>query len=109
MTTNLDLLPLNVLLFRYFTYNWLMKPVSGDMWEQAAAFRHNVLVRRWLPSYMLKYIFICLICLAGIQFFDQYLSWIYVAGFFGLSFAVMVVNLVTTFVIWAFLSVWKDY
>ena len=45
------------LLYRYFFFNWLFKDVGqGDVFERAAAQRHNREQARWLPTYMLRWL-----------------------------------------------------
>lgn len=45
------------LLYRYFFFGWLFKDVSqGDMFERAAAMRHNREQARWLPLYMMRWL-----------------------------------------------------
>jgi hypothetical protein len=45
------------LLYRYFFFNWLFKDVGrGDVFQRAAAVRHNREQARWLPTYMLRWL-----------------------------------------------------
>jgi len=45
------------LLYRYFFFGWLFKDVgSGDVFERAAAVRHNREQARWLPTYMMRWL-----------------------------------------------------
>jgi len=45
------------LLYRYFFFGWLFKDAgSGDMFERAAAVRHNREQARWLPTYMMRWL-----------------------------------------------------
>lgn len=45
------------LLFRYFFFTWLFKDVDeGDVFQRAAAQRHNREQARWLPTYMLRWL-----------------------------------------------------
>ena len=62
-------LPFRTLLYRYFFFGWLFKDVNrgGDMFERAAAMRHNRRMAGWLPKYMLRWLWWSLIfyALAG--------------------------------------------
>jgi hypothetical protein len=45
------------LLYRYFFFGWLFREVSsGNLFERAAAVRHNREQARWLPTYMLRWL-----------------------------------------------------
>jgi len=45
------------LLYRYFFFGWLFKDVgSGDMFQRAAAVRYNREQARWLPTYMMRWL-----------------------------------------------------
>ncbi len=44
------------LLYRYFFFEWLFKNAGqGDIFERAAAWRHNRDASRWLPLYMKRW------------------------------------------------------
>ena len=63
-------LPFRTLLYRYFFFGWLFKEVNvaGDMFERAAAVRHNRRMAAWLPTYMLRWLWWALLFygLAGV-------------------------------------------
>lgn len=45
------------LLYRYFFFGWLFKDVNhGNLFERAAAWRHNQQQARWLPTYMRRWL-----------------------------------------------------
>lgn len=45
------------LVHRYFFFGWLFKDVGpGDLFERAAAVRYNREQARWLPTYMLRWL-----------------------------------------------------
>jgi hypothetical protein len=45
------------LLYRYFFFGWLFKDVNtGNVFERAAAWRHNRDQARWLPTYMRRWL-----------------------------------------------------
>ena len=45
------------LLYRYFFFDWLFEDAAhGDVFQRAAAWRHNHEQARWLPLYMWRWI-----------------------------------------------------
>jgi len=53
------------LLHRYFFYGWLFRDASaGSYLERAAALAHNRVQSRWLPRYLMRWLFISACCLA---------------------------------------------
>jgi hypothetical protein len=45
------------LLYRYFFFSWLFRDVSrGNLFERAAAWRHNRSQAHWLPVYMRRWL-----------------------------------------------------
>lgn len=59
-------MPFSVVLFRYLWPFWLFKDASrGDRVARAAAYRHNRSMRIYLPGYLMKWIFNCLITFAS--------------------------------------------
>ena len=45
------------LLYRYFFFGWLFKDVNhGNVFERAAAWRHNRTQARWLPTYLRRWL-----------------------------------------------------
>ena len=52
-------MPFSALLYRYFFYDWLFRDASsGNLWQRAAAWRHNREQARWLPTYMRRWVVI---------------------------------------------------
>ncbi len=52
-------MPFSTLLYRYFFFGWLFRDVSsGNMFERAAAMRYNREQARWLPTYMLRWLWL---------------------------------------------------
>lgn len=51
-------LPFRVLLYRYLFFTWLFQDMgrARNLFERAAAWRHNQAQSRWLPLYMLRYL-----------------------------------------------------
>lgn len=53
----MDELSFGSLLYRYFFYGWLFKDVNrGNLFERAAAWRHNQDQSRWLPCYARRWV-----------------------------------------------------
>jgi hypothetical protein len=47
----------STLLYRYFFFGWLFKDVTrGNLFERSAAWRYNREQARWLPTYMLRWL-----------------------------------------------------
>ena len=47
----------HTLLYRYFFFGWLFKDVGrGNLFERAAALRYNREQARWLPVYLLRWL-----------------------------------------------------
>ena len=45
------------LLYRYFFFGWLFQDVNqGNVFQRAAAWRHNQAQARWLPTYMRRWL-----------------------------------------------------
>jgi hypothetical protein len=52
-------LPFRTLLYRYFFFGWLFKETGvGDVFERAAAERHNREQARWLPVYIMRWLWL---------------------------------------------------
>ena len=65
----MDTLPFRTLLYRYFFFGWLFKETSiGDLFERAAAERHNRQQARWLPVYIVRWLWLglCLYALGRV-------------------------------------------
>ena len=59
-------LAFRTLLYRYFFFDWLFKDVTrGNLFERAAAWRYNREQARWLPTYMLRWLW-CGLLLYGL-------------------------------------------
>lgn len=47
------------LLYRYFFFSWLFKDVgTGNLFERAAAARYNREQARWLPTYVVRWLWL---------------------------------------------------
>ena len=55
------------LLYRYFFFGWLFRDATrGNLFERAAAWRHNQAQAHWLPTYMRRWLVVGLmLCAAG--------------------------------------------
>lgn len=50
-------LEFRTLLYRYFFFGWLFKDVTrGNLFERAAAWRYNREQARWLPTYLVRWL-----------------------------------------------------
>ncbi len=57
---------LTQLLYRYWFYGWLFRDVNqGNVFERAAAARHNQSLSRWLPTYLLRWTVLGVFCFAA--------------------------------------------
>lgn len=62
------------LLYRYFFFGWLFKDVNrGNLLERAAAWRHNQVQARWLPTYMKRWMW-CAILLYLLGSFAEFVA-----------------------------------
>jgi hypothetical protein len=58
-------LPFRTLLYRYFFFDWLFKDAGrGDVFERAAAWRHNCEQAHWLLTYMRRWLWFGLVLYA---------------------------------------------
>ncbi len=65
IASHYDDMPLSLVLFRYLWPFWLFKDASrGDRLTRAAAYRHNRSMRVYLPGYLMKWTFGCLMAFA---------------------------------------------
>jgi hypothetical protein len=52
-------LPFSTLLYRYFFFDWLFRiPTGDDRFEKGLAKQHNRRQARWLPVYMLRWLWL---------------------------------------------------
>ena len=106
---------LSYLLYLYIWPFWLFRDVrEGNLFEQAAAFRHNREQRGYLPGYLVKWSVLLVFLLALMWGFEQmalaYWGWAtcctLLAGAAGVLAALAVVVLVVTGVAYLFLCRW---
>jgi hypothetical protein len=99
-------LPFRVLLYRYIFFAWLFQDMSRqrNMFDRAAAWRHNQHQARWLPLYMLRYAVLGLILL-GLGWLAEMLSPALSALFY-VPGSMTVPMLAVTGVAWTGLRAW---
>jgi hypothetical protein len=57
MAGTVNELPFRTLLYRYFFFDWLFKDVNTqDGFERGLALQHNKRQAKWLPTYMLRWL-----------------------------------------------------
>ena len=63
------------LLYRYFFFGWLFRDVTrGNLFERAAAWRHNQAQAHWLPTYMRRWLVFGVLAYAGGAFVEMVLG-----------------------------------
>jgi hypothetical protein len=68
-------LPFRTVLYRYFFFGWLFKDVAaGNLFERAAAARYNRQQARWLPTYVLRWLWLGLVFYAVAGFLELMLE-----------------------------------
>jgi len=66
-----DEISLTLLLVRYWWPFWLFKDASdGDLFARSAAYQHNREKRIYLPGYLAKWVFICVLALVLTSYFE---------------------------------------
>jgi uncharacterized ion transporter superfamily protein YfcC len=79
------------LLYRYFFFGWLFKDTDqSDVFQRAAAFRHNHEQTRWLPTYARRWIVLGLLLYALAGYTEILLGLPELAAFFYLPAALFV-------------------
>ena len=65
----------SALLHRFFFYGWLFRDAStGTFLERAAALAHNREQSKWLPTYLLRWLVIAILCLAIASYCESILG-----------------------------------
>jgi hypothetical protein len=76
-------LSFRTLLYRYFFFDWLFKDARrGDVFQRAAAWRHNHEQARWLPVYMWRWLCFGLVLYGLGRYFDVLLDLPELSSFF---------------------------
>lgn len=97
---------LHSLLYRYWFWGWLFVDLreAAGVYQRAAAWRHNVAQRRYLPVYMRRWLFVTAANLGVAAVLEKALAWMLSAAFFYTNGCIAVVVLLVTFVGWLFLG-----
>lgn len=97
MGSNVNELSFFTLVYRYLFFSWLFRRIDiGSDLERAAAIRHNREQARWLPTYMLRWMWVSLVLYALAGFLDLVLEatglsmLLYAASAMCLSFTVTI-------------------
>ena len=98
---NVNDLPFSTLLYRYFFFGWLFRDAAaGTLLERAAIQRHNRQQARWLPVYVLRWLWLGLLLYAVAGVLDLLLAAPVMAMFFYAASAMSVSFTVTIVVAW---------
>lgn len=92
--------------YRYWFWEWLfvdLRQVPG-VYQRAAAWRHNMSRRRYLPIYMRRWLVITAANLGVAAVREKALAWMPSAALFYTNGCIAVVVLFVTFVGWLFLG-----
>jgi hypothetical protein len=101
---------LRSLLYRYWFWEWLfidLHKVVG-VYQRAAAWRHNVGQRRYLPIYMRRWLVVTAANLGVAAVLEKALAWMLSAAFFYTNGCIAVCVLFVTFVGWLVLGCAAD-
>ncbi len=75
--------PFSTLLYRYFFFDWLFEDASrGNVFERAAAWRHNCEQAHWLLTYMRRWLWCGLVLYAFGGYFELLLGLQQLSAFF---------------------------
>lgn len=97
---------LRSLLYRYWFWEWLFVDLSRvrDVYQRAAAWRHNVAQRRHLPTYMRRWLVVTAANIGVAAVLEKALAAMLSAAFFYTNGCIAVCVLVVTFIGWLFLG-----
>ena len=97
---------LHSLLYRYWFWEWLFMDMSRirDVYQRAAAWRHNVAQRRHLPTYMRRWLVVTAANIGVAAVLEKALAAMLSAAFFYTNGCIAVCVLAVTFVGWVFLG-----
>jgi hypothetical protein len=98
------------LLYRYWFWEWLFvdpRKVAG-VYQRAAAWRHNVSQRRYLPIYMRRWLVVTAANLGVAAVMEKMLAWMLSAAVFYTNTCIAVCVLFVTFVGWLLLGTMQD-
>ena len=84
-------LPFSSLLYRYFFFEWLFKDVRcGNVWQDAAAWRHNKAQAHWLLTYIRRWTVLCVLMFGVAAFCETVLGSPILSVFFYVAVALAV-------------------
>ena len=97
---------LHSLLYRYWFWEWLFVDLARvrDVYQRAAAWKHNVAQRRHLPVYMRRWLVVTAANLGVAAVLEKALSWMLSAALFYTNSCIAVCVVFVTFVGWLFLG-----
>jgi hypothetical protein len=98
--------PLRRLLYRYWFWEWLFMDLgrARDVYQRAAAWRHNVAQRRHLPTYMRRWLFVVAANVAMGALLEKTLAAMLSAAVFYTNSCIAVCVFAVSFVGWLFLG-----
>jgi hypothetical protein len=86
---------------RYFSFAWLFQDAAtGDLWQRNAALRFNLLQRRFLPIYMLRWSILFGIAMLLGETFEQAVGALIPAVIFFMAAALSLSYLLVAFAVW---------
>ena len=90
------------LLYRYFFFGWLFRDVNrGNLFERAAAWRHNQTQAHWLLTYMRRWFVMGLMLYLGGVFVEQVFAAPVLSSFLYMPWVLSVSFNATALVAWA--------
>lgn len=103
-------LPFHALVYRYLFYGWLFLDASrGNLFQRAAALRHNREQARWLPTYMRRWMVLGALLFAVALFVEVVLNSPRLSAFFYVPSVLSIPFNVVTAVCWfGLLTRWGD-
>ena len=98
--------PLKSLLYRYWFWEWLFVDLAAvrDVYQRAAAWKHNVAQRRHLPVYMRRWLVVTAANLGVAAVLEKTLAWMLSAAVFYTNSCIAVCVVFVTFIGWLFLG-----
>jgi hypothetical protein len=98
--------PLKSLLYRYWFWEWLFVDIgrARDVYQRAAAWKHNVAQRRHLPVYMRRWLVVSAANLGVAAVLEKMMASMLSAALFYTNTCIAVCVLFVTFVGWLLLG-----
>ena len=106
MTHSAPAEPLSSLLYRYWFWEWLFVDMTRvrDAYQHAAAWRHNVAQRRYLPIYMRRWLVVVAANLGAGALLEKVLTSMLGAAVFYTNGCIAVCVVVVSFAGWLYLG-----